>query len=694
MSALIDKLRATQNMTSLDKVICDQLISNELVTRLRKQSEKNREFVESEIRRICRLPIIELLSPEEVEEFSRQFITAEQFEKGFRLFDTQANAILSYKIFNGLFAPIGVGWGKTLITICIANEAFKKGIQKILLCVPPQVYPQLVYTDIPWTRQRTNIVVPFIYLGNKTQARRKILTIDEKPGCYILPYSLLSVKDTSEIIQRISPKLFILDEAHLLKNRDAARTKRVVNYLMANKPEVVALSGTVTNKSVRDYHHLIKACLKENCPLPLEVKQALDWGCVIDSNAAPSSGQTGPVKPLIQWGIQNFPEEDFTFDVTGFRKAYKKRLHTCPGVVATGDSIVGCSLIIENIPAEIAPNEELKKHIKGVLEEWVTPDGDEIDHAIHTYKWLYELSAGFYNSLFWPETQEYAFRKGISETQAETLLIQAKEHHKRNQEYKSELREFLKHSFKEGLDTPMLVAHDMSKHGDDNVPESLYDAWRQVKELERPDLPERDSEPIRVCDYKISAANKWAWDIGEGGIIWVYHQEIGKWMYERLKESLIECIHCPRDTDELILNPKYRDHIMVASITAHGVGKNLQHFHNQYFLQWPRSAATAEQALGRLHRSGQEADEVLAVTNTTTDFDKLNFAACLNDSLYIHQSTGAKQKLIYATYSPDSPEIFPSEVLRERGLQPDLLSPEYFKILQDRFRKENSDTTE
>jgi len=130
-----------------------------------------------------------------------------------------------------------------------------------------------------------------------------------------------------------------------------------------------------------------------------------------------------------------------------------------------------------------------------------------------------------------------------------------------------------------------------------------------------------------------------------------------------------------------------KDKIVVASITAHGEGKNLQHFHNQYFLQWPRNAAAAEQALGRLHRSGQEADVVLAVTNNSLDFDKMNFGACLNDSLYIHQSTGVKQKLIYATYFPDNPEIFPSEVLKERGYQPTILNADLWRAMEDRFGK-------
>jgi len=40
--------------------------------------------------------------------------------------------------------------------------------------------------------------------------------------------------------------------------------------------------------------------------------------------------------------------------------------------------------------------------------------------------------------------------------------------------------------------------------------------------------------------------------------------------------------------------------------------------------------------------------------------------ACLIDALYIHQTTGSRQKLIYASYDP-MPQRFPEDFLRERG---------------------------
>ena len=103
-----------------------------------------------------------------------------------------------------------------------------------------------------------------------------------------------------------------------------------------------------------------------------------------------------------------------------------------------------------------------------------------------------------------------------------------------------------------------------------------------------------------------------------------------------------------------------------------------------YVVQWPRQADKAEQLLGRTHRNGQTADELRVVRGDYTEFDFINFAACLNDALYIHQTTGTRQKMIYCNYDP-LPKIFPSSVLRERGAEVRRLTIEQRKMMADKF---------
>ncbi len=145
-------------------------------------------------------------------------------------------------------------------------------------------------------------------------------------------------------------------------------------------------------------------------------------------------------------------------------------------------------------------------------------------------------------------------------------------------------------------------------------------------------------------------------------------------------------MHCPagESANKNILDHGNKSKVVIASLDAHGTGKNLQHFQHMCVVQWPRSARTAEQLLGRLHRRGQEADELPVTTCNSLLFDHMNMAACLNDALYIHQSTGDKQKLIYANYDP-LPKIFPPAVLYQRGLEVEKLTAEQEAMLTEKF---------
>jgi hypothetical protein len=210
-----------------------------------------------------------------------------------------------------------------------------------------------------------------------------------------------------------------------------------------------------------------------------------------------------------------------------------------------------------------------------------------------------------------------------------------------------------------------------------------------VKLADFEDRPDRRTRPVRVCPYKIVQAADWAQrDVTEGcgAVLWVHHREVGKWLAEELQSRGLDVLHCPAGPkhNDTITDLSNRHRLVVASISAHSTGKNLQHFSHQFIVQWPRSAVIAEQMIGRLHRSGQEADELVVVTNNTTDSDALNFAACLNDSCYIHDTTGVRQKLMYAAYETPPIVISPA-VLKRAGLDPKRLTGEQVQLMRDTF---------
>jgi hypothetical protein len=145
---------------------------------------------ELEIARICGLSVVELPTHEEVEAVSREVVQGAEFEKGFRLHPEQAGAVLAFDLYDGLFGPIGVGFGKTFVTLLVADRAFRRGdSQRSLLVVPSNVLSQLVTTDIPAARRIFGIRVPFIVMSGRDSRGRLGVAKSEKRGCYILPYS-------------------------------------------------------------------------------------------------------------------------------------------------------------------------------------------------------------------------------------------------------------------------------------------------------------------------------------------------------------------------------------------------------------------------------------------------------------------------------------------------------------------------
>jgi|GEM_PF-3273782 len=678
---LSDKIRARlQQKEQLESKIVP------LTEKLQSRKSTRVDSHKSEMARICDLPLIEKLSKKEIERLNYQWVDARAYREGFRLFNVQVEAINSFIKYGGLFAPISVGGGKTLITLKIADWAYHNDISRSLLIVPSQVYEQLIKVDIPMARWNLSLSIPFYFLGGKSKIRRKAIVSAKRVGCYIMPYSYLSTTDTSFLLNTIEPELIICDEVHRIKNRRAARTRRLMDYITNKQPLLAALSGTITSKSIMDYQHLIRYALDEHSPVPRIIAMAQDWAGILDTEVQPSENQLKILQPLRKWAQRNFPTEPFPFTVAGMRKSFKQRLHSAPGVVASFESGIGTSLIFHNKPAP-QPGEPLMELIKKVEEDWKTPNGDEIDFGIHKFKWLYELSSGFYNQLIWPSEEALAERKKISLPEAKSILERAKEHHAATQEYAAELREYLKNPHPEA-DTPMLVGLEISKNGGRRVGSTLANLWRKVKSLDFEGRPERDQSQVRIDDFKIQEAIRWAQQVKGGALLWIYHQEMGRWLVEAMREAGLEPLYAPAGAhgNRVILNPKNQGRLIVASISAHGEGKNLQAFQEQYFLQWPRSAKVAEQVLGRTHRQGQKADTLVVEMNRTLLFDHIMFAACLTDALYIHQTTGNRQKLVFGSYAP-LPKIYSPDFLQEHGMQNRDLSQRDRHFMQQRFGK-------
>ena len=642
-----------------------------------------------EMIRILRLEMWLPPSEAEVEEISRRYILAEYFDgpEKFRFKKPQAWAIRDFERF-GALAHVPVGQGKTLLSLVLAQIAFtQKSMERILLFVPAQVRAQLVFADIPWARRRVNITTPIIDLGDLTPKHRARRAQRER-GLFIMPYSTLSGRDGAELLDSIEPQLIIADEAHSLRARNTARTRRFLKWINGREISFVPMSGTLTSKSLRDYHHLAHLALGEGIPIPIHAMAAKEWGDVLDSEAQPNEYQLRMLAPLRDWA-RGSVAGDYPPTVEGSRRAFEARFNSAPGVIMD-QSEIGTSLTYCN--SEILPPDGYPgyKQVEDLITQvdvgWITPNGDDIDHGMLKWKWIEELSAGFYHKLSWPDGLDPA------------VLDRAKIHHMKQQVYHRVLRDWLKHDGVTGMDTPFLVGQDMVRHADKNVGSRLYTTWKSMKEAAWPEMPERDSQAVRLCDFKVAAAANWANTISPeeieqyGAILWVHHQELGRWLMEILGQGphRDRLLWAPsagerRGIDEILIDPAYnRGKVIVASIKAHGTGKNLQWLQNMLVVQWPRDAKTAEQMVGRLHHTGQEADHLDIHMMRSTLHDHINFAACLNDALYVEQTMGMRQKLLFGTHDP-LPKIYSPAFLRAQGLQPEALNQAGQARMQEHF---------
>ena len=608
----------------------------------------------------------------------------------------QLDGIWEYETTGGLISPLGVGHGKTILSVGVAKVGLqRRGHHRAMLLVPPEVVSQLVKTDLPKIRRWMALDgIPIWHVTGNASERRRICS-QPGNGLWIYTYSLFSQPSGEDEVRAIAPTLIICDEAHNVSRKTSTRTRRFIHLyedmekaLLAKKlpetsaehVELVALSGTITRRSLKDYAHLSNMSLVNASPIPFYGETVRLLSLAIDADrggegATMTEHERLQVERYRHWArdvlgydyydakYQNYTWSDM------IREAYQKRLRCSPGVVGSSDAGVEASLILswsEPPRPKGADGELMVTLMRRIAEEMKTPDGDEIDFGMHSFKWYWELSAGFYNSFRWPTVQEVmrsAASKGkvCTEDQALGAIEFAKQHHALKQLYHVELRKFLKGRRLPKCDSPMLVANELKwqlvekKTARHSLPGDLKVAYLNMIAAEYADLPARRRLPTRVCDYKVKAAVEWARQHSkenEGGFIWYHHPEIGEWLCELLKEEDIPFTYAPAGDND----SPFVDGIVVASY-AHGTGKNLQHQCRNLFLELPDSAQTMEQTIGRTHRAGQTADDVRCDVFVSNGFDLAYFNHLLRDADYIQMSTGTQQRLCYATYSPIVPPV-------------------------------------
>ncbi len=506
----------------------------------------------------------------------------------------QAAALMTLHDFKGLFAPIRVGGGKTLIT-WLAGTACE--VEKTLLLIPAKLKKK---TERDFALLRRHWVAP--------------------KRLHIITNELLSRDRGVKELEAYKPDLIVNDEAHKYKNTKAACTRRLRRHLNESNTEVLYLdtSGSTTKRSIMEYHHRINWALQDGFqPLPRRWDEAKDWADAIDEKVGP----TGRLMPGALLKLCT-PEElaEIAKDrrkaasVRVVRQAYRRRLMETPGVIGTEDQFVGAmALILEGV--EVDPGPAVVEAFEALRERWETPDGQPIDTQFTLWALARQLVQGFYYKLDPPPPPEWKMARRAWGTCVRECL----------------------HNYRD-LDSPLMVTRAIEA-GRIDWAAPILEQWRKVKDTYD---PEKHKRPEWIDTKCLEFCAQWAKD--NVGIIWVWEVAFG----EKLAETAGIPYYGAKGLDGRGRMIEDETNTCIASIAANNEGRNLQQFANNLVVSVPPGGDVHEQLWGRTHRDGQEADEVTGqlILSCYEQWDV--FRRARGDADYIGTTTGQQQKLQFA----------------------------------------------
>lgn len=489
----------------------------------------------------------------------------------------QATALAEIGMRGGLFGIIRVGAGKTIISLLAANVA---EAQRPVLLIPANLVP-------------------------KTQRDMQMLSAHwDIPELRIITYEWLGRAQAAEALDDYAPDMLICDEAHKLKNKSAAVTRRVNRYMKTNpETKVVVMSGTITKRSLHDYVHLIRWALKTDVPLPEGYNDLELWADALDERKGMlRRADPGALRVLCD------AEEDRMWPTNPrewARRAYRRRLIDTSGVIATQETAVDASLMVNCI--EPKPSPAIDAAFDHLRNAWETPDGWPLADAVQVHRHAREIALGFFYK--WDPRPP---RPWLDARKAWCSFV----------------RETLSHS--RSLDSEKQVKDQFP-----TAPELL--AWNAIKDSFVPNTVPvwLDTSVLELC---------WEWLRKNVGICWVEHV----WFAERLSQMTGVPYYGAGKAANAEKHP--HDKPMILSTKAGREGLNLQPWNTNLLISPPQDGVSWEQLLGRTHRDGQQADEVIFDVAAFSIEQVEAFWQARRDAEYVAASLGSPQKLLVADH--------------------------------------------
>ncbi len=451
-------------------------------------------------------------------------------------------ALTEIGMVGGLFGPLRVGAGKTLISLLAPVVGFAA---------------------------RPLLLVPASLVG-KTERDSTLLRVhwDLPSHIRIMSYEWLGRVQAAEALEEYHPDQIVADEVHRLKNPRAACTRRVRRF-MAEHPSTkfVAMSGTITKRSIKDYAHIIRWCIKGTaCPLPQWHGDLELWADALDER----KGQTKRANPGALRALCNEEEDKLWTEEPrrAARMAYRRRLVETPGVVATKSTPIDASIRVSSVEPPVTS--AIDDAFATLRDMWETPDGWPISDGLSMFRHARELALGFFY---------------IWSPRPPAPWLEAR------RAWCSFVRKILGHSRK--LDSELQVRRE---HGDS--PECR--AWVEIRDSFKPNTEPRwlDASIVKYCA---------SWAKENNGIVWTEHRCFGE-----LLQSLGVPYYGRKGLDARgnMIEEHPAGQGLAASIPSNSTGRNLQAWSKNLIVSMPANGLQTEQLMGRTHRDGQPADEV------------------------------------------------------------------------------------
>jgi hypothetical protein len=546
----------------------------------------------------------------------------------------QAWALYELGIVSGFLGAVQVGAGKTGISI-LAPLAMPD-CKTALLLIPPTLVHQLIDEH---ELVAEHFRVPTLVTHGSIDFVREV---PGAPTLHVLPYSILQLAKSTDWIPRLAPDLIIADEAHKIRNVGSATGGRIVRAFRDDPTmRFCAMSGSITDSSLKDYWHLSLLALRDGSPLPTSLDVTEEWARAIDASDTPA-----PPGALLEWCT---PGEHV-------RDGYKRRLTETMGVVATHGSSVESSLVIDERVAPPLPP-VIEDALNNLRATWQRPDGEELIDALSMSRCARELACGFYYRWKFPLIKGEPQKVGTILNWLEARKL-----------WRKELRQKLR-SREVHMDSPLLCTRAAMRHWDgyepgvrevptgeldddgEEIMEEVIDEDRNLPTWDAEHWPRwRDTrntvtyqtEAVRLDDYLARDASRWAHE--NTGIVWYAQAELGRWIAEI---SGLPLHGGGPDAGKFIARATGETSI-ICSIQSHGTGRDgLQYkFATQLFTSPPSSATVAEQALGRLHRQGQASPEVSAFYYSHTPELEAAIQQAMRRAAYVQRTLGSPQKLL------------------------------------------------